>query len=418
MVPFMMGAEDRLLPPAIPFGFFAAAVLFHIAGWAALVAAAGQAPGFTGGLGPLVAGLHLITLGVLAMAAMGAAFQILPVATRRRLGPLWACRLTWVLYVPGVALLCWGMAMVAPWALHSGAALTVAGLALFGVLVGRNLTAVDDLPAVTVPAWLALAALAGLSGLGLALVADVSAGFLPDRAAFAAAHAALAGYGFMGLLALGFSAVLLPMFVLAPAVPGAAARRSALLAGLALALGAVGAAAATGWLAALGTGLGLAAVALHLRGVRAVLAQRMRRRLEPFFRLLGLGWAMLPASLVAALALALGLDPERTAPLWGLLLVFGWLLSFVTGMLSRIMPFLASMHSGAMVSRLAAGRALPVHAALHGAALTLLALGLLLPWPPLMVAGAAAGLAGSLAFALFAALVLVRTRTHLREGKA
>ncbi|MGE4281929.1 MAG: hypothetical protein AB7G62_20285, partial [Magnetospirillum sp.] len=107
---FMMGAKDRLLPPIIPFRFFASAIVFHVAGWAVLSWGAETALGFVGGTGAVLAALHLITLGVLAMTAMGAAYQMLPVATRRQLGPAWVCSLSWWLFNPGIVLLVMGLA--------------------------------------------------------------------------------------------------------------------------------------------------------------------------------------------------------------------------------------------------------------------------------------------------------------------
>lgn len=420
MVPgvLMMGAKDRLLPPSVPYRFFAAAVVLHVPAWAFLLAGADTLPGFQGGLGPGLAGLHLLTLGVLAMTAMGAAFQMLPVATRRQLGPVWACRLTWWLYTPGVVVLCLGMAAESTAAMHAGGALVVAGLALFAVLVARNLMQVSDLPAVTRHAWIALASLVGLAVLGLVLVVDVDGGFLARRGPVAAAHAVLAGYGFMGNLALGFSYVLVPMFVLSQGVPDTVGRRTSWLSGAALLLAAGGALAGLGMVAAVGGVVGLAAILLHLHGLSHALRSRMRKRLESFFRLVKLAWVLLPASVIAGLAVALGAAPELTAPLWGWLLVVGWLLSFVTGILQRIMPFLASMHSGGnggkpvLMSRLVAERPLVIHAALHAVAVALGIAGVLAAWAPLLQAAALAGLAGSVAFAVSAALVLVRARAH------
>jgi hypothetical protein len=419
---FMMGAKDRLLPPSVPFRFFATAVLMHVAGWAALLAGAETLPGFLGGLGFGLAGLHLITLGVLAMTAMGAAYQLLPVATRRQLGPAWACRLTWWLYAPGVAVLCAGMAFQTLWALHAGGALVVAGLGLFGVLVARNLRQVDDLPGITRHAWGALAALAALAVLGLALVADVGSGFLGRRDTVAAAHAVLAGYGFMGSLAMGFSYVLVPMFVLSPGVPDKVGKQTAALWAGAVALAAGGSLLGQPMVAVVGGALGLVAAGVHLRALRASLKARMRKRLEAFFRLLLAAWVLLPLGIVVGIAAAV--LPERLATLWGWWLVFGWLLTFVTGILQRIMPFLASMHSGAgggkpvLMSTLVAERPLAAHALLHGAALVLVAAGIVAGQGVLVQAGAAAGLAGSIAFAVFALLVATRARAHERANSS
>jgi len=228
----------------------------------------------------------------------------------------------------------------------------------------------------------------------------------------------LAGYGFMGSLALGFSYVLVPMFALTQGVPDAKGKRTARLAAAALAIGAGGAAMGQGLVAAAGGVLGLVAAGLHLRALLDVLETRMRKRLEPFFRLVRLAWVMLPASVVMGLVLALGEVPQVAAPLWGWLLVFGWLLTFVTGILQRIMPFLASMHSGSrggkpvLMSKLVADKPLAIHAGLHALALALGAAGLLAQFAPLVQAAALAGLAGAVSFAVFAFLVLARWRAH------
>jgi len=412
-------AADRLLPPSLPGRFFAAAVLFHIVGWALLVwAGPGAILGFVGGLGPVVAALHLITLGTLAMTALGAAIQMLPIATCRPLGPLWACRVMFWLFAPGVALLSGGLALAEPVWRSVGAGLTVAGLGLFGLLVALHLRRVDDMPGLVRHLALSLASLLGLGLLGLALIADFSTGWLGDHAAIAATHAILSGYGFMGALALGVSYVLIPMFVLGPSIPDAARRRGVAWAALALTVGAVGAALGLKAVASVGAGLGLVAVGLHFHALAASVRRRMRRRLEPFFRLVVLSWAMLVASLLVGLALALGAPADPWAALWGFLLVFGWLLGFVLAILQRIMPFLAAMHSSAagrapaLPSRLAPAWAADIHFACHLAALVLIATGLIGGWSWPLRLGTAAGLAGALAFAFYAASVPWRLSLH------
>ena len=419
---FMMGAHSRLLPLPVPMRFFAAAMVFHPLAWAMLLAGADAVPGFRGGLGPVLAGLHLVTLGVLAMIAIGAAFQLLPVAIQRPLGPTWACGLAWWLYVPGVALLCAGLATGWVPALHGGAGLSVAGLLLAGLLIARCLIGATGFPGIRHHAWLALASLLGLAVLGLLLAVDFRTGWLPDHTAFAAAHAVLTGYGFMGNLAMGFTYVLVPMFVLGPAIPDAVGKRTGLLAALALALAVCGALAGLGWLAAAGGAVGLGAVGLHFAALRTALAARMRKRLESFFRLLFPAWVLLPVGLAVGIALALGAEPAITAPLWGFLMVFGWLLTFATGILQRVMPFLVSMHTSArggkpaLVSQLTADRPLLLHAVLHGVALLLVALGIIIQSVPMVRAGAAGGLAGALALLAFAVELGCRTRAHLQDN--
>ena len=80
---FLVGATSRLLPMSVPFSFFGAAVAFHLLAWLALLAGAPRLPRFLGGLDWPLAALHLVTLGVLVMTALGASLQLLPVATRQ-----------------------------------------------------------------------------------------------------------------------------------------------------------------------------------------------------------------------------------------------------------------------------------------------------------------------------------------------
>lgn len=421
----MMGAKDRLLPLSVPYRFFATAVVFHVAAWLVLALAGPDASmDFRGGQGWVLAGLHLVTLGTLVTTAMGAAIQLLPVATRRQLGPVWACRLMYWLYVPGVALFTAGLGLPFAGLQHGGATLTVAGIAIFAWLVANNLRKVDDLPGVTRHTWMAMASLALLAVLGLLLVIDFTRGFLPDHAAMAAAHAVLAGYGFMGMLALGFATVLIPMFVLGPAVADAAVKRSALVTGLALAAGTLGTALGLPVLVAAGVVLGLVGLGLYLRAMQACMKHRMKKRLEPFFRLVWVALVVLPLGLLVALALALGAPADPWGTLWGFLLVFGWLLSFVTALLQRIMPFLASMHSSslggkpALLSHLAPKPPVDIHLACHSAALGLIGLGIIGGWDWPVRLGLYAGLAGSLAFGVFAFEVFRRYRSHMKAAAA
>lgn len=415
---FMLGARSRLLPASVPFRFFGTAVLMHALSWAVVAWGGDVVPGFLGGGGPALAALHLITLGVLAMVAMGATYQLLPVATRRPLRSVTACKVSHGLMAPGVLLLAYGFAVMQSWAMHGGALLTVAGLGLFGLLITDNLRQVDDMPLVTGHAWLALASLAALLLLGVLLVIDFTTGFLPDRANFGAAHAVAGGFGFMGMLAVGFSYVLMPMFALAqmPAKPHG--RWALRLSAVALACGFAGALAGVALLEALGIAAGLAAAGLYLDLMRLTLKARMRRDLGLSFWLVRAGWAALPAALLAAAALTAGLQLNLSGPLFGFLLIYGWLLTFLLGVLQRIMPFLASMHSyrpggkPALVSALTADLPLKLHAAGHFAGLALVTAGLVLDSGLLVRLGGLAGLAGGIAFLVFAAALWRRLADH------
>jgi hypothetical protein len=103
---------------------------------------------------------------------------------------------------------------------------------------------------------------------------------------------------------------------------------------------------------------------------------------------------------------------------FGVLLVPGWLLSFLLGVLQRIVPFLASVHASTsargtpLISAMTPTRLLSAHASLHLAALAGLLAAALSGQTWLASAGAAAGLAGALAYALFFSFVLFKVRHH------
>jgi hypothetical protein len=414
---FLGGAKSRLLSASIPFRFFGAAVVFHLLAWLALMAGAAQLPTYAGSLGWPLAALHLVTLGVLAMTALGAGAQLLPVATRQPApGPRLLAAIWW-LYTPGVAVLALGMGLAQPPLLAAGAAAVVLGLAGWGVLMARNLRGARGMPGVVVHGWVAMASLAMVLATALSLAAMWLGLPAPSRATALGLHVVFAPFGFMGMLALGFSYILVPMFALADAPAVRTQLASCALAAAALvlaALAALGVAPTPVRLAALLAAS--AAVALHLRAMAAALHSGMRRELGRSFTLVKIGWGGLAASLLLALALALDAPLPRLAGLFGLGVIGVWLLSFVVGMLQRIAPFLAAMHGGGKGRRARTPSALTheaslrVHFFCHTAALALLALAFALGNAWLALAGAVTGAAGALAFSAFFAILLHRMR--------
>lgn len=412
---FLGGAKGRLLPASLPFRFFGAAAIFHVLLWIAALIGADELTGFRGGLGPALASVHLLTLGILTTTAMGAAAQLLPVATRRALAAVWPIKLVFWLTVPGMAALIAGMALRNVTVMIISSVIAGAGLLLFAGLLADNLRRAGSMPAVAAFGWAALASLVALVGLGVALSFDYARGFLPDHGAIALTHMILGGFGFMGFLALGFSHVLVPMFALAMTPDKRLSFASFVVAVLALLLGVGGALAGNRPALTIALLLGLAASALHLYQMARVLKGGMRKRLGLSFVLVRAAWALLPLTLLAGLAALYGLAGPNGATLFGFLLIAGWLLTFALGILQRIMPFLASMHAAKtkgglppLLSELASERPLKVHAAAHAAALALIAAAIIFDQPLAARAGAAIGLIGALAFASFAGGVIWR----------
>ncbi len=415
---FLAGATSRLLPASIPLRYFGAAAVFHLAAWIALGAGASEAPRFAGGLGWPLAALHLLTLGVLAMTAIGASLQLMPVATRQ---PVRSTRLPaaiWWIYTVGVVATTIGMGTGQAAVLGAGAFAVVAGLLGYAALSARNFFGARGMAGIVAHGWIALAALVVVAVSALSLALLYLGWPLLARSTALALHVPFAAWGFMGMLALGLAYILVPMFALSPAPAETQVRLSASLAALALAL--AGAAAFGTFslplrLAALVAGG--TAVGLHLHLVLQALRTGMRRELGRSFRLVRVAWALLVASLALALAMVFVPYAPVLSTLFGIVLVPGWLLTLVLGMMQRIVPFLASMHKppGTKLPRtpssLTADRPLAVHYACHLGALALLAAAAIVDSPILALAASLVGSVGAVAFLAFFVILVRRMRT-------
>jgi len=419
-----LGASGRLLPLSIPLRFFGAAVVFHLFAWLALGFGAAQVPRFAGGIGWPLAALHAITLGVLAMSAIGASLQLMPVATRQALGSRRGPLVVWWLYAPGVAALVIAMAAQRPLWMAIAALPVIVALVLYGVLLARNLAGAGAMPGVRAIGWLALLSLAIVLASAGAMVATWAGWAAWPRQGLLMVHIVFALFGFMGALAIGLSNILVPMFALGP-VPAertqlgiAALAAAALVLTLPVALGVWPHAALL-----LPVALALAAVVWHLVSMHRVVRAGMRRALGGSFVLVRLGWGGLIATL--GLATWWALDPQR-AGLAGAVVVCalaGWLTSFLFGILQRIVPFLVSMHLAGTRRRaptpssLTDERALMLHRRCHAAALALMAAAFVVDSATPALAAAVAGAVGALGFAGFFAALLRRTSRSRRDGE-
>lgn len=410
---FIGVAKGRLLPLSIPLRFFGAAVVFHLLAWAALAAGALLGQGFGEGLNWPLAALHLVTLGMLGMCALGAGAQLLPVATiQPAIGPRLLAAIWW-LYTPGVALLALGMGMGQPPLLALGAAAVVLAMASWALLIARHLRGARGMPGVVLHGWAALAALVLVLGSAVALVSVWLGWPGPGREVSLGLHRINAAYGFMGLLALGLSYILVPMFALADAPEARRQLLSGGLALLALILALLAPFIAATPMQVLAVIIGAVAAGLHLRLMAQALRSGMRQALGRSFVLIRVSWAGLLASLALGLLLVLQAPVPRLAQWFGLCLIGLWLLSFLLGMLQRILPFLAAMHGGSgrrahTPSSLSFDPALRVHFACHLAALALLALAFAADSHWLQLAAGLVGAAGALAFAVFYGVLLQR----------
>lgn len=414
---FLGGASGRLLPASVPLRFFGAAAGCHALAWLVLALAPGDWLTFSGGLGWPLAALHLFTLGVFGMTALGAAAQLLPVATRQAPVGERALAAIWWIYSGGLAVLALGMGLARPPWLLAGAVAVGAALAAWALLVARHLLGARGMPGVLAHAWGALVSLAVLLASALLLVAGWQGLPGPSRADLLPLHLLFAPFGFMGLLVLGLSYILVPMFTLAHPTPKESSQLASFaLVAAGLLLGAAAAFAADpGLLRAAAWACGGTGVLLHLVLMRRAITLGLRKSLGRSFVLLHGGWGALLLTLLLGGALWAGFDGPRLRAGFALALL-AWLLGMVLGFMQRILPFLAALHAaagrrrGPTASSLTHEPSLRAHFACHVAALGLLALAVVLQVPLLARAAAVVGLAGACAFAAFHVHLLRRLR--------
>src|SRR5579883_3235284 len=206
---------SRAASLSLPLRYMVAGLVFAVLafGFATAYAASFVDPVF---LTPhLLAVTHLTALGWLTMVAMGALFQFVPVVLdvgiwSERLG-----KLQFYLYLAGVLGLTFEMGTGRTQTLAWPAGLLVLAIALFLYNMARTLARVERWP---LTGWYIVAALTALClvvSAGFVLALNLVLGFIPlSQLAFVEAHAHLAALGWLGLLVIGVSYKLTPMFAL------------------------------------------------------------------------------------------------------------------------------------------------------------------------------------------------------------
>ena len=415
------GAGGRLLPPSIPFRFFGTAVVMHVFAWVAIVVSGDGLPNFTGGTGPVLMALHILTLGVLLMTAMGAVFQLLPMATKKTVRSQALCNLTYWLFTPGIMVLLLGFGINHQFLMELGATFASGAGFLFVFLLVDNLWHVNDMPVIRLHVGIATLSLFLLLLLGVLLVCDFTLGFLSNHFTIARAHAILAIFGFMGMLTLGLSYILVPMFVLGRAAPNDIGLLSGRLAGAGIFIAAIGGIFEIPYTSIPAAILGVAGIAVYLKAMFIIVKSRMKKQLGDAFVLLRASWILLFITIGIGLALSLGVSIPNGSALFVFVASFGWLLSFLTGILQRIMPYLASMHANRpgkrspLLSKLVDEDGLKLHLFAHFLGITAVSLGIIAEEGILVQTGGGLGLIGALGFSWFAIQLWRRSLNHLNS---
>ena len=356
MVPAGLTLEQA--PPlSVPARFFLTAPLFALL--AALVILWRGPEVFDSRWAPeTLAIVHLLALGFLAMVMIGALMQMLPVLAGAPVP--WPGPVAHVVHA-GLTLgtlslaggFLFGEIMLLKAAVWLLAIALIAFLAAMAAGLAR-VRVVNDTVRVMVLVWLAFAVTAVF---GLWLAAGRSWGLAPFDWSMRNLHPGWGFFGWTGLLVIGVAYHVVPMFQMTPPYPAAMTRWFAMAVFAALLVWSAGA-----WQGAVGLALaGALALAVFYAGFALVTLdlQRRRRRRVPDVTLLFWRAGML-SLLVASLAWTASVlvdDPPASLALFlGVAVIAGVVMSVISGMLYKILPFLAWFH---LQARTGMGRHVP-----------------------------------------------------------
>jgi hypothetical protein len=383
---------EQAPPILVPFRFFLGAPLFAVLA-SLLMLWQGPALFDSRWLPPVLALTHLMTLGFLGFAMLGALFQMLPVVAGAPVARPQIISLgVLVLLVSGVLALAGGFLLESGRLMQAATFLLGGSFALFIGAAGLSLARATANPT-SRGMRLAFLALTVTATLGVLLASNHGWGWwIIDRVQFTTFHLTWGLLGWVGLLVVSVSYQVVPMFQLTPAYPKPLTTwLTGGLSGLLLCwtlaalAGAEVPATLAGALLALGFAL-YAAATIHL--------QRQRRRKVADVTLLFWRYGMVALPLALALWLAgqlvppLGIWPGYPF-LLGILFIGGFAVSVVNGMLYKIVPFLIWFHLQSQLTGIAKvpnmKEILPEKRMrhqmwVHFCAMPLLALSTLQPW--------------------------------------
>lgn len=383
---------EQAPPILVPFRFFLGAPLFAVLA-AMLMLWHGPTLFDSRWLSPVLALTHLMTLGFLGFAMLGAMFQMLPVVAGAPVARPQAVSLgVLALFVPGVLALACGFLLGGGGLMRAATVLLGGSFALFIAAALFSLRRAAANPTSRGMRF-ALLALAVTATLGVILASNHGWGWwIVNRVQFTTFHLAWGLLGWIGLLVVSVSYQVVPMFQLTPAYPKPlTAWLTAGLFGLLLGWTLVALTGAASLMTLTGTFLALGFVVYAVTTIRL---QRQRRRKLSDVTLLFWRYGMVSLPLALALWGAGQVVPELNVwqgyPfLLGILFIGGFAVSVVNGMLYKIAPFLIWFHLQSQLTGIAKvpnmKEILPEKPMrrqmwLHFCAIPLLALSTLQPW--------------------------------------
>lgn len=338
---------DKAPPFAAPLRFFLGGPLFAVAA-GLLILFAGPQVFVSRWMPAALAATHLITIGFMLQIMLGALIQILPVVAGANLArPLPVAILVHGGLTAGALALAGGFLLGSASALQGAAIILGVTIAIFLLACGHALLGVPSTSPTIRGLKLALVALAVLVGLGMLLALALASGWAMPLPELADLHAAWAFGAWAGVLLAALAYVVVPMFQLTPGYPARPSWWLPVALFIFLILWTGGAIAALAWLTRVAQGLvalcglAFALFTLHLQ------RQRRRARADATYRYWQLGLlstVVAMGMLLAAAVVPAVSDSPAWAPLFGILLGVGGFMSFIAGMLYRIVPFLSWLH--------------------------------------------------------------------------
>lgn len=335
--------------------YFVAALIFLMGGQGLMASGYGY-PAATVSAPETLVIVHIVAIGWLSLMMCGALFQFVPVLVAR---PIYSNSLplpALVCLLAGLGALLLGFlqltGQVGPQIMFFPVAAGLLGFGFALVLwnLGLTLWAARPLPLSTRFVAVGLFSIAATVILGIvfALVlggVTVNAHLLDVAASGLPIHIVAGLGGWLTFTALGVSYRLLAMFMLAPDLNGASVRGVLYSGAAALAIVIVGGVAAIcsgaslAVVLALGTALGVAALALYGRDIVYLYRARKRRRIELNSRMAAVSLVNLAAVVILIAAFFATGQLERHAAALVFLASFGWLSAFGLSQLYKIIAF-------------------------------------------------------------------------------
>jgi hypothetical protein len=340
------GLQLQFMPPlSIPFRFFVSAPLFGILS-ALLLLGSGTAGWSSRWLPEVMAATHLLTLGFMATVMVGALFQVLPVLGGGTVpGQRWLAPAVHLLIAGGALAL--GAAFISAERSWQVAAMVMlgAGFSLFLGALGLRLLrpGVGGGDSIFAIRLAMLALLASLS-LGIIMLGAYAGIQMPHYLANnGVEHLRLALLGGVLLLIVGVSYQTIPMFHVTPDYPAYLRKTLPAVIFFALAVLTVN---SIHWLNL------TAAIALVLAATTYTLSsfyllQQRKRKIPDYtirFWQLGLSCLLLAILGYSILILPISRPTAATELQWGILMIPGFAISIMIGMLYKIAPFLSWLH--------------------------------------------------------------------------